>query len=102
MVLMQAMAYRKPVIITYTATVAEYVSEGSGVLLVPMVDGRELVRAIDRLSKNPGLARVLASRAYATYLARFSMEAFMERVCRVLEASSSESQDVTVTAGGAR
>jgi glycosyltransferase involved in cell wall biosynthesis len=82
MVLMQAMAYRKPVIITRTSTVAEYVDEDSGVMLVPMSDDAALARAITQLSDQPALARRMAERAYAAYLARFSMAAFMERVCR--------------------
>ena len=95
MVLMQAMAYRKPVIITRTTTVTEYVDEDSGVLLVPMGDGEALARAIARLCDQPALARSLAERAYATYAASFSMEAFMERLCRTLNAPA------TVAGGGA-
>ncbi len=92
MVLMQAMAYRKPVIITHTATVSEYVDEGSGVLLVPMGDGAALAAAIARLRDDPALAKRMAEAAYATYLQKFSMEAFMERLCLAVEAGASASR----------
>jgi glycosyltransferase involved in cell wall biosynthesis len=90
MVLMQAMAYRKPIIITQTATVSDYVDESSGVLFVPMADGAALAAAIGRLRDDPALARRMADAAYATYLQKFSMEAFMERLCRAVGAAAND------------
>ncbi len=86
MVVVQAMAYRKPIIATRTATLDDYLQEGDGALLVPPGDAAALQAAVEQLATDPGLAARLAEQSYRTYLERHSMAAFVKHVVGALMA----------------
>lgn len=77
MVLIQAMAFAKPTIITRTATVEEYVTEGEQSLLVSQGSVSELRSAINKLLIDRELTNRLASNAIATFESNFSMKAYV-------------------------
>lgn len=80
MVLIQAMAFAKPTIITRTATVEEYVMNGKESLLVPQGSVTELRTAINRLINDSDLATHLASNAVASFDTNFSMKAYVRHL----------------------
>ena len=80
MVLIQAMAFAKPTIITRTATVEEYVLDGKQSLLVSQGSVTELRAAIDRLISDGKLATRLAGNAVASFENNFSMKAFVRHL----------------------
>lgn len=84
MVMLQAMAYRKPVIVTRIETILDYVDESCGITFVPARDPVALRRAIQMLLDDPEQARALGTRAYATYLARLSMDAYITNILEVV------------------
>jgi glycosyltransferase involved in cell wall biosynthesis len=91
MVILQAMAYRKPIIATRTAAIDDYLTDGVNALLVPPGDGSALQAALDQLATDPALATRLRDQASVTYVTRHSMRAFVQHVVQavnLLEASS--------------
>lgn len=70
MVLIQAKALQRPLIVTDTPTTRDYVTDGEDGLLVPLGDAAALRAAIQRVTSEPGLADRLARNAAASYLAR--------------------------------
>ena len=85
MVLIQAMAFSKPTIITRTPTVEEYVTEGVESLLVERGDVVELREAIQRLLSEPGLKEKLGAHANATYKSKFCMKAYVTNLVASLQ-----------------
>jgi glycosyltransferase involved in cell wall biosynthesis len=85
MVLIQAMALAKPLIVTRTSTVREYITHEVEALLVSPGDERELNAAVMRLRENPALARRLAETAAAAFEARHSMRAYVAHIVEAVE-----------------
>ena len=80
MVLIQAMAYRKPLIVTNTATVTDYLQHEVNALLVEPGNEVVLRSAVDRLRADPEFARYLANNGYQTYQERHSMRAYVGNI----------------------
>ena len=76
MVLLQAMALGKPVIITRTATTIDYVQDGDGVLLVEPKDNSAMSHAIQRLHADDSLRHNLGKQASEIFAKRYSIEAY--------------------------
>ena len=83
MVLVQAMAYRKPLVVTETPTIADYLTDGENALLVPRGDAKAMKDAIEKLLDDGELASRLADNAFRSYETRHSMHAF---VCNLVNA----------------
>ena len=77
MVLVQAMAYRKPLVVTETPTISDYLTDGSNALLVPRGDADAMQRAIERLLEDRELASRLADNAFESYVTKHCMRAFV-------------------------
>jgi glycosyltransferase involved in cell wall biosynthesis len=77
MVLIQAMALAKPVIITRTPTVENYVSDGVDAILVKKNSPEELRKAINEVLADDQLRGRLSKNALETYEQKFSMNAFV-------------------------
>ncbi len=77
MVLLQASALRKPIIITRTTTTEDYVTDGETALTVPLKDVSSLQTAIVRLLNNPGLRDRLAANAAERFEKEFCTEAYV-------------------------
>jgi glycosyltransferase involved in cell wall biosynthesis len=80
MVMIQAMAYGRPLIVTDTPTVREYLNDGVEGLLVPRADPPKLAAALMRLRNDPALRQLLGAGGRAAYLARFSQRALLQGV----------------------
>lgn len=80
MVVIQAMAYRKPIVATRTPTIEEYLVHGENALLVEPHDPDALHQAVERLRADPRLASELAENAFRTYQAQFSVDAFARHI----------------------
>lgn len=80
MVLIQAMAFSKPTIITRTPTVEEYVTDGRQSLLVSQGSAMELRAAIERLLSDKTLVEQLAANAKADFEAKFCMKAYVKHL----------------------
>jgi glycosyltransferase involved in cell wall biosynthesis len=89
MVLIQAMAYRKPLVVTRTPTVEDYLKHDRNALLVPAGDAQALEAALDLLHSRPDIARRLGVAAYQTYLETFCMSAFARRVVAAISRAGS-------------
>ena len=80
MVLIQAMAFAKPTIITRTPSVEEYVEDGVQSLLVTQGSVTEWQAAIRKLLQDKELACHLATNAAATYENKYCMKAFVKNL----------------------
>ena len=77
MVLVQAMALGRPLIVTRTPTIGDYLEHQVNALLVPRKDPAALAAAIRDLLADPAKAAALGRRAQSDYRARFSGEAHL-------------------------
>lgn len=85
MVLIQSMLLGKPVIITETPTILEYVQPEQDAVLVKQGDVAGLRAAILRLCEEDGLCDRLGAAAMASYERRFTTEAYIANVLSVVE-----------------
>ena len=77
MVLIQAMALARPLVVTRTPTIGDYLDDGDTALLVPRGDASAMAAAIRQLLDNPDAAAAMGRRAQARYAARFSTDAHL-------------------------
>jgi glycosyltransferase involved in cell wall biosynthesis len=84
MVIIQAMAYAKPIIVTRTPTIEEYVIEGEEGLMVRRGDYDELRGAIRQLRDDPILYSRLRSGARNAYERRYNQAAYTRNLVHVL------------------
>ena len=84
MVLLQAFALAKPVIITETPTTREYVVDGIDAVFSAHGDVADLRRQIAGLLADPARCADLGARASDRYDERFSTEAYVRRLVRLL------------------
>jgi glycosyltransferase involved in cell wall biosynthesis len=80
MVVIQAMAFGKPTVVTDTPTIREYVTHGEHALLVRQGDVAELRAAISWLLQDRAMARRLSANAVQTFDEQFCMRAFVRRL----------------------
>ena len=85
MVLIQAMALARPLVVTQTPTVECYLQHGVNALLVPRGDVTAMAAAIKRLIDDPAAASALAQRAQVDYSTRFSVEAHVRGLVHAIE-----------------
>lgn len=64
-ILLEAFAYKKPVIVTDSEGPSEIASDGVDAIIVPKGDSAAMANAIMQLAKNPELAEKLAQNGYA-------------------------------------
>jgi glycosyltransferase involved in cell wall biosynthesis len=86
-VVLEAMSAGTPVIATDAGGTGEVVEDGATGLLVPVGDGAALKGAIERLWRNPALARQLAAEATARLRAQFDFDAMVDATEGVLRAA---------------
>lgn len=80
MVMIQAMAFHKPIILTRTPTITDYVHHAEEAYLVPPGDAKALSEAVTLLINNPDLAAQLADRGYQAYATKYSMPAYVRHI----------------------
>ncbi len=80
MVLVQAMAYCKPLVVTETPTISDYLIDGTNALLVPRGDANAMQRAIERLLEDRELASRLADNAFKSYKTKHCMRAYVGNI----------------------
>jgi glycosyltransferase involved in cell wall biosynthesis len=91
MVLLQAMALRKPVIITDTDTTRHYLQAQHTAYCVPPHDAAALRQAIEQLWHTPSEAQRLADNGYQYYQDHYSMAAYVGHICDTVKRLSAES-----------
>jgi glycosyltransferase involved in cell wall biosynthesis len=85
MVLLQAMAMGKPIIVTSTATTREYVTHKYNGWLIGKGDEKALCEAIHAINADPTLAQALGDNARKTYLQAHTIESQAAHFIRCLE-----------------
>ncbi|MGA8147389.1 MAG: glycosyltransferase family 4 protein [Gallionellaceae bacterium] len=87
MVLVQAMAYCKPLVVTQTPTIEDYLVDGTNALLIPRGDGEAMHRAIRKLLSDRDLAPRLARNALHSYETKHCMRAFVGNIINAVNVS---------------
>lgn len=80
MVLLQAMAMGKPIVITRTTTIAEYVTDGRDAICVAARDPMALREAVERVFTDQQFSRQLGTHAEETFRRCFSIPTFVSRL----------------------
>lgn len=88
MVLVEALSFARPLIVTRTPTIEEYVDDGDTALLVPRGDVAALEGAIRRLLDSPAEAAAMGQRGCAAYHARFSLLTHMRALIAAIGGES--------------
>lgn len=86
MVMIQAMAFHKPIILTRTPTITDYVQHDEEVYLVPPGDPQAIIDAVMLLDENPGVAAQLAHKGYQAYVNKYSMPAYVKHIVTAVQA----------------
>lgn len=84
MVIIQAMAYGKPVVVTNTPTISDYIVDGENGLLVRHRDPDDLRAKVLALRDDPLLRARLAAGARQTYETQFSQRAHVRHIVRAI------------------
>ena len=85
MVLLQAMALKKPIIITETNTISHYVAHEKTVLLVEKGDLYQMKTAVQYLWNNENFANELSKNAKNSFEENYSMTAYTGNIIQVLK-----------------
>jgi len=85
MLLLQAFAFAKPVIITRTRTIEDYLIPGQEALTVTQGDAAELKEAVNLLMNDEKRAKAMGEQGKRRYVERHSMAAFTARLASVLQ-----------------
>ncbi len=85
MVLIEAMALSKTVIVTRTETSSEYVEHNKNVWFVPMGNSQELSDAVTYLMEHPEVRERIGAQARDLYIQQYSIQAATVRLCNLLE-----------------
>ena len=85
MVMIQAMAFGKPVVVTRTRTMADYVTDGHEALLVERTDAAAMRDAIESLLASPERMAAMGSAGLAAFEERFSMRSYVRHVLDAIE-----------------
>lgn len=80
MVLIDAMALGRPIIVTHSDGISFYVEDGVTALVVPRADVAAMRAALQRLLDDPDLAARLGAAARQAYLDRFGIEAYFRNL----------------------
>lgn len=86
MVLMQAMQLGKPIVITRTATIVDYLTPDHDALFVEADDAKALFGAVERLLSDKETASRLGANAVATFANRFTLQAMVTSLVREIHA----------------
>jgi glycosyltransferase involved in cell wall biosynthesis len=85
MVIIQAMAYGKPTVVTRTPTVSEYLEDGRTALLVERANAKQMRETIQRLVDDPALRERLGRAALMDYEWRFSQAAVVRNTIAAIQ-----------------
>jgi glycosyltransferase involved in cell wall biosynthesis len=80
MVMLQAMAFGKPVVVTRTPTTQEYVTDNVQALLVPRADPAAMRSAIETLLSSPERIDEMGRAGLQTFEEKFSMRSYVRNV----------------------
>ncbi len=87
-VLLEALAYGKPVIASASGGIVDIVRDGETGLLVPPGDAPALAAAVERCARDPAEAQRLAAGGYRHLRAEFSWESIIDRLARLYAATA--------------
>jgi glycosyltransferase involved in cell wall biosynthesis len=86
MVLIQAMSLGKPIVVTRTSTICDYVTDGEDALLVERGDPVALRAAIQMLLKDPALRARLGQNAIARFDRNYSTKGHLRMIVEATQA----------------
>lgn len=86
--IVEAMAMGKPVVVSDTPGIVDYVRDGLSGRLVPAGDANALRRAIVELWENPDLAATMGAYNRAWVESEINLDAYVERATQLLNADS--------------
>jgi glycosyltransferase involved in cell wall biosynthesis len=101
MVFIQAMALGKPLIVTETETITDYLTHEINALLVRRGDATAMADALRRLAQDPALRQSLGDAARSTYETRFSGAAHAAHIVTTVEGVLSRSHGAGKARGSA-
>jgi glycosyltransferase involved in cell wall biosynthesis len=81
---LEAMAMAKPVVVTATPGIADYVAEGETALFVPPSDASALARAIERTFAHPRISAGRAASARQAVEAQNAIEGYVAALTRII------------------
>ena len=84
MVVIQAMAMARPLVVTRTPTIGDYLHDSDTALLVPRGDTSAMAGAIRQLLDDPAAAAAMGRRAQARYAAQFSTDAHLRALVKAV------------------
>lgn len=84
-VLLRAMCYGKPVIITRTVVTQEYIEHGKNGLLVPWKDPDAIVDAINTIFSDPEKAEAMGRRARQSVIENHNMDGYAKKIINIIE-----------------
>ena len=87
MVMLQAMAFGKPVIVTRTPTIEEYVADREQAVLVPRGDPAAMRSAIESLLSTPERIDAMGQAGLRTFEEKFSMRSYVRNVLAAIRDS---------------
>jgi glycosyltransferase involved in cell wall biosynthesis len=91
MVVVQSMGLGKPVVVTDTPTIRDYVTDGYNARLVPMGDAEAMAAVIGDLLSSPAERKRLGANARATFDAKLSTEGAFRALLNAIGVPSSQS-----------
>ena len=84
MVMLQALAFGKPVIVTRTPTIEEYVADNEQAVLVPRGDAVAMRSAIEGLLASPERIDAMGQAGLRTFEEKFSMRSYVRNVLKAI------------------
>ena len=84
-VIVEAWAMGKPLVATMAAGARQYVTDGATGLLCPIDDADALADCLRRVLGDAALRRTIAEGGHAAYLADFTRDIFIDRLCASYE-----------------
>ena len=91
MVILEAMAARKPVVATNLGGPIEILNNGECGILVPPKDGKAIAAACRRYLNDSRFCRTTIERAYGRLMTNFQIDHTVERTVRIIESFSDKS-----------
>ena len=84
MVMLQALAFGKPVVVTRTPTIEEYVADNEQAVLVPRGDAAAMRSAIESLLASPERMDAMGQAGLRTFEEKFSMRSYVRNVLKAI------------------
>jgi glycosyltransferase involved in cell wall biosynthesis len=86
----EAMAYRRPVVVTEAGGMPELVRDGVDGLVVPVRDPEALALALDRIARDPELAKTFGNNGHQRISTDFNTDATVKQTLELYQELTDE------------